>query len=128
MKYKLNYSQWDKQEISAINKVVKSGYLTMGKNVNIFENQFARYIGRKYAVMVNSGSSANLLGLASLFYKKKKPLKFNDEVIVPAIAWSTTYSPLQQYGLKIKIVDVNLKDLNADIDKILSAITSDQTC
>ena len=123
MNYKLNYSQWDKQEISAINKVVKSSYLTMGKNVNIFEKQFARYLGRKYAVMVNSGSSANLLGLASLFYKKKKPLKFNDEVIVPAIAWSTTYSPLQQYGLKIKIVDVNLKDLNADIDKILSAIT-----
>ena len=123
MNYKLNYSQWDKQEISAINKVVKSGYLTMGKNVNIFEKQFARYLGRKYAVMVNSGSSANLLSLASLFYKKKKPLKFNDEVIVPAIAWSTTYSPLQQHGLKIKIVDISLKDLNADIDKILSAIT-----
>jgi len=123
MNYKLNYSQWGKQEISAINKVVKSGYLTMGKNVNIFEKQFARYLGRKYAVMVNSGSSANLLSLASLFYKKKKPLKFNDEVIVPAIAWSTTYSPLQQHGLKIKIVDISLKDLNADIDKILSAIT-----
>ena len=123
MHYKLNYSQWGKQEISAINKVVKSGYLTMGKNVNIFEKQFAKYLGRKYAVMVNSGSSANLLSLASLFYKKKKPLKLNDEVIVPAIAWSTTYSPLQQHGLKIKIVDISLKDLNADIDKILSAIT-----
>jgi len=123
MNYKLNYSQWGKQEISAINKVVKSSYLTMGKNVNIFEKQFASYLGRKYAVMVNSGSSANLLSLASLFYKKKKPLKANDEVIVPAIAWSTTYSPLQQYGLKIKIVDISLKDLNVDIDKILSAIT-----
>ena len=75
MNYKLNYSQWGKQEISAINKVVKSGYLTMGKNVNVFEKQFARYLGRKYAVMVNSGSSANLLGLASLFYKKKKTIK-----------------------------------------------------
>ena len=95
----------------------------MGKNVNLFEKKFAKYLNRKFAVMVNSGSSANLLGLASLFYKKNKPLKRNDEVIVPAIAWSTTYSPMQQFGLKLKIVDVDLKDLNVDINKVISAIT-----
>ncbi len=43
-------------------------------------------------------------------------------MIVPAIAWSTTYSPLQQYGLNLKIVDVDLKDLNVDINKVISAI------
>ena len=123
MQYKLTYPSWNKKEINAIIKVLKSGYLTMGKNVKLFEKKFAKYLNRRFAVMVNSGSSANLLGLASLFFKTNKPLKVNDEVIVPAIAWSTTYSPLQQYGLKLKIVDVDLKDLNVDINKVISAIT-----
>ena len=64
--------------------------------------------------MTNSGSSANLISIASFF--KNKKLKYKDEVIVPAIGWSTTYSPLQQYGLKIKIVDVNLTDLNINFE------------
>ena len=59
--------------------------------------------------MVNSGSSANLLAVAALFYKKDRPLQRGDEVIVPAISWATTYHPLQQYGLKLKIVDVELE-------------------
>ena len=74
--------------------------------------------------MVNSGSSANLLMIASLFYTKhkKKKLKRGDEVIVPAIGWSTTYYPLQQYGLKLKFVDVDLHTLNFDISKLTKAI------
>ena len=50
--------------------------------------------------MVSSGSSANLVGVAALFYlRKHRPLQRGDEVIVPAISWATTYYPLQQYGL-----------------------------
>jgi CDP-6-deoxy-D-xylo-4-hexulose-3-dehydrase len=60
------------------------------------------------SLMVNSGSSANLLCIAALFYKKNRPLQRGDEVVVPAISWATTYHPLQQYGLKLKIVDVEL--------------------
>ena len=68
--------------------------------------------------MVNSGSSANLLAIAALFFKKDNPLKRGDEVIVPAISWSTTYAPLQQYGLKIIVVDCEPESLNIDINKI----------
>ena len=75
--------------------------------------------------MVNSGSSANLLMIAALFYTKdkKRKLKRGDEVIVPAIGWSTTYYPLQQYGLKLKFVDVDLQTLNLDIYQLQKAIS-----
>ena len=112
--YPLNFSTWNKKENDALRKVIKSNYFTMGSKVKEFEKKFASYLGRKYAVMTNSGSSANLLSIASFF--KKKKLKRHDEVIVPAIGWSTTYSPLQQYGLKIKIIDVSLNDLNIDFE------------
>jgi CDP-6-deoxy-D-xylo-4-hexulose-3-dehydrase len=74
-------------------------------------------------VMVNSGSSANLIAVASLFYKKERPLERGDEVIVPAISWSTTYHPLQQYGLKLRFVDVDLATLNIDASQLERALT-----
>ncbi len=120
--YPLNFSTWDKKENGALKKVIKSNYFTMGSKVEEFERKFASYLGRKYAVMTNSGSSANLISIASFFLKSKK-LKRNDEVIVPAIGWSTTYSPLQQYGLNIKIVDVYLNDLNINFELLKKAIT-----
>ena len=120
--YPLNFSTWDKKENEALKKVIKSNYFTMGPKVEEFERKFASYLGRKYAVMTNSGSSANLISIASFFLKSKK-LKSNDEVIVPAIGWSTTYSPLQQYGLNIKIVDVYLNDLNINFELLKKAIT-----
>ena len=123
-KYSLSKSTWDKQELDAINQVVKSGNFTMGANVKKFEEKFAKYFNSNYAVMVNSGSSANLLGIASLFYKKSNPLMPGDEVIVPAVSWSTTYSPLQQYGLKLKFVDVDIETLNFDIKKLKQAVSS----
>jgi CDP-6-deoxy-D-xylo-4-hexulose-3-dehydrase len=72
--------------------------------------------------MVNSGSSANLLATAALFYKKHSPLKQGDEVIVPAVSWPTTYYPLYQYGLKIKFVDIDMYTLNYDIEQLKKAI------
>lgn len=123
MKYSLTHTNWDKKEISAMNKVIKSGMFTMGKNVLNFEKNFSKYLTKKYSVMVNSGSSANLVGLSSLFFKKNKPLKRGDEVIVTAVSWSTTYSPLQQLGLKLKLVDINLKTFNVDEDLLIKAIS-----
>ncbi|SVE64660.1 uncharacterized protein METZ01_LOCUS517514, partial [marine metagenome] len=98
----------------------------MGKFVFEFETKFSEYFNSKYSVMANSGSSANLLAIASLFYRKNNSLKRGDEVIVPAVSWSTTYSPLQQYGLKLKFVDIDLNTLNYDIQKLSTAI-SDKT-
>jgi CDP-6-deoxy-D-xylo-4-hexulose-3-dehydrase len=97
---------------------------TMGPKVAQFECDFAKYIGSKYAVMVNSGSSANLLMVAALFYTKNQDLRLipGDEVIVPAVSWSTTYYPLYQYGLKIKFVDIDLQTLNYDLEELSQAI------
>lgn len=122
-KYPLATSSWDEAEYKAIQRVVDSGMFSMGPEVHAFEKDFAAYIGSKYAVMSNSGSSANLLMVAALFYTKHNPLKAGDEVIVPAVSWSTTYYPLYQYGLKLKFVDIDLETLNYDLDQLACAIT-----
>lgn len=114
---------WDERELSAIQNVVDSKMFTMGKKVAKYEKEFAEFFGSKYAVMVSSGSTANLLMIASLFYTKTPKLKKGDEIIVPAISWSTTYFPLYQYGLKLIFVDVDKDTLNIDIEKLKSAIT-----
>jgi CDP-6-deoxy-D-xylo-4-hexulose-3-dehydrase len=97
----------------------------MREKVSEFETKFADYFEKKYAIMVNSGSSANLIAVASLFYKKNNPLKRGDEVIVPCISWATTYYPLQQYGLKLKFVDVDLETLNYDMKELRGAVSKD---
>ncbi|WP_409523334.1 DegT/DnrJ/EryC1/StrS family aminotransferase [Nitrincola sp. MINF-07-Sa-05] len=124
--YSLASSTWDQKELDAIQRVIDSDMYTMGKNVAEYEKQFAGYFGSKYAVMVSSGSTANLLMIAALFFTQNPKLKRGDEVIVPAVSWSTTYFPLQQYGLKVKFVDIDPDTLNIDLQKLESAI-SDST-
>ena len=123
MEYKLSYDTWGKEELQVFKQIKKNQQLTMSKSTEVFERSFSSQFKRKYSLMVNSGSSANLLAVASLFYKKNKPLKRGDEVIVPAISWSTTYSPLQQFGLKLKVIDAEKDSLNIDVNKILKHIT-----
>lgn len=124
-RYSLASRTWDDDELSAIQEVVESDMFTMGEQVAQYEADFARTFGAKYAVMVNSGSTANLLMIAALFFTKSPLLKRGDEVIVPAVSWSTTYFPLQQYGLKVKFVDIDRDTLNIDINQLKSAITDD---
>ena len=127
MNYKLTSDSWDKLEVKQIKKVINSNiYTYRGKYVFEYENKISRYFKTKYCVSTNSGSSANLISIASLFFKKNNPLKKGDEVIVPSLAWSTTYMPLQQYGLKLKILDINLETLNVDY-KILKKAISKKT-
>lgn len=123
MFYDLASSTWGTEELKAIQDVLDSGMVTMGKRVEHFEKVFAEKFDSKYSVMVNSGSSANLVAVAALFYKKENPLKPGDEVIVPSISWATTYYPLLQYGLKLKFLDVELDTLNADVSKLEQALT-----
>lgn len=126
IKYPLASSTWDEKEIEAINGVIAKDMYTMGAGVKQFEEDFAKYVNSKYAVMVNSGSSANLIAVAALFFTKNPKLKRGDEVIVPAVSWSTTYYPLAQYGLKLKFVDVDLHTLNFDLEQLKNAV-SDKT-
>ena len=118
MRYSLSSDTWDKEELQAIQDVIDSGRYTMGPKVAQFEKEFAEHFGVKYAVMVNSGSSANLL-MWSLLVNKDQ---LHGDVIVPAVSWSTTYFPLLQNHFMPNFVDVNLDTLNIDVDKIEDAI------
>ena len=124
--FPLATTTWDEAELAAMQRVIDSGYFTMGKEVAAFEQEFAAWNGSRHAVMVNSGSSANLLMVAALFFREHDPLRPGDEVLVPAVSWSTTYAPLSQYGLKIRLVDIDIDTLNFDLDA-LSAAISDRT-
>lgn len=121
-------STWDDAEHAAIRRVVESGRFTMGTEVSSFEEEFAHAFGARHALMVNSGSSANLLMVAALFFTQERDrrLQPGDEVIVPSVSWSTTYFPLQQYGLHIKFVDIDIETLNINLDALAEAI-SDRT-
>lgn len=121
--YELAGSSWGAEELAAIRRVIDADRFTMGDNVAAFEREFAAYHGKRHAVMVNSGSSANLIAVASLCHRKDRPLRRGDEVIVPAISWATTYHPLQQYGLKLRFVDVELDTLNMDCTQLERALT-----
>jgi len=123
MRYELAGTSWGREEIDAIERVLREGRFTMGEHVSRFEDAFAAKMGVKHAVMANSGSSANLVGIAALFHAGPRPLQRGDEVIVPAISWATTFHPLQQYGLRLRFVDVELDTLNMDVSKLEAALT-----
>jgi CDP-6-deoxy-D-xylo-4-hexulose-3-dehydrase len=124
-RFPLATSSWDQAEYKAMQDVIASGQFSMGPKVQTCEEHFARYTGTRYAVMCNSGSSANLLMIAALRFTKNPALRLErgDEVIVPAVSWSTTYSPLEQYGLHLRFVDIDLATLNFDLSALEAAIT-----
>lgn len=124
--YPLATTTWDDDEYAAMQRVIESGRFTMGPEVQAFEAEFAAWHNSKFAVMVNSGSSANLLMIAALFFRETDPLKAGDEVLVPAVSWSTTYAPLSQYGLNVRLVDIDPETLNFDIEALREAV-SDRT-
>jgi CDP-4-dehydro-6-deoxyglucose reductase, E1 len=104
--------------------VMCSTRVTMGKRVADFENAFASVHGATHGVSSNSGSSANLLAIAALcsplFGTSLRP---GDEVIVPAVSWSTTVWPIVQHGLIPVVVDVDPETLNIDPAELKAAIT-----
>jgi CDP-6-deoxy-D-xylo-4-hexulose-3-dehydrase len=122
-KYSLASTTWDDQEIDAINSVIKSGKYSMGERVLAFEDEFAKKMGSKYSVMVNSGSSANLILVSGCRYLGTPKLQPGDEVLVPAVSWSTTYYPITQIGAVLTFVDIDPNTLNIDVNKIVEAIT-----
>jgi Predicted pyridoxal phosphate-dependent enzyme apparently involved in regulation of cell wall biogenesis len=123
MPYDLASSSWGPEELAAARAVLDEGRFTMGDRVRRFEEAFAAKFGVKHAVMVNSGSSANLVAVAALAHLRNRPLQRGDEVIVPAISWATTFHPLQQYGLKLRFVDIELETLNMDVSRLEEALT-----
>lgn len=122
--YPLADSSWDDAELDAMQRVIDSRRFTMGAEVAGFERVFADYVGTRHAVMVNSGSSANLILLAALRFHSKWGWGADDpgEVIVPAVSWGTTYYPVSQTGLKLRFVDVAAGDWNVDVVHVAEAI------
>ena len=105
-------------------KVMISGRLTMSEITKKFEKEFARYVGSKYALMVNSGSSANLLAFFCLVNPKaKQKLRRGDECLIPSLCWSTSLWPILQSGLKPKFVDVDVKTLNMNLKDLKKKIS-----
>ena len=113
----LSVSTYGQEEIDEVVDSLKSGWVTMGKKVQRFEQMWADYIGVKHAVMVNSGSSANLLALSCL------GLQPGDEVITPALTWATTVFPIAQVGAVPVLVDVDLDTYNISPAAVEAAIT-----
>lgn len=111
----------DNDEIELICSSFKSGMHTMGQEVLNFESKFAEYVGTKYAVMVNSGSSANLLALETLTWKNRIN-NFGKLVAVPAVLWPTTIWPVVQLGYKALIVDTLPNSLEIDLNKLEAAL------
>ena len=113
----LNVPTYDSEEVIEALDSLMSTWVTMGKKVKRFEEMFAEYIGKKYGVMTNSGSSANLLALSLL------DLKPGDEVITPALTWATTVFPIAQVGATPVLVDVERDSYNISPLAIEKAIT-----
>lgn len=95
-------------------RVILSGRFTMGPETDAFEAELAAYHGRRYAVAVNSGSSANLIAVAALAHLAIDPLRRGDRVLAPALAWPTSYSPFVQYGARLALCDANESTWNVE--------------
>lgn len=121
---KLGESSWSKEEYEIGKSILDSDNHTMGEEVEKFELEFASYMGSRFAVMVNSGSSANLVAVSAI----KEKFGFSEEkniVIVPATSWSTTYFPLVQCGYKLRFVDINVESFNIDQTLLLELLRDD---
>jgi CDP-6-deoxy-D-xylo-4-hexulose-3-dehydrase len=110
---RLHEPTFSADEIKAAVDVLLSTRVTMGPKVKAFEHEYANAFGFRHAIMNNSGSSANLLAVAALVnpYTPNR-LHPGDEVIVPALSWSTTIWPIVQCGLTPVIVDIDPLTLN----------------
>ena len=122
--YPLIENPYRKSDINEALKVLKSRRLTIGPVTDKFQNSFTKKLGSNFSLMVNSGSSANLLALQCLInpYRKKR-LKPGDEVLIPSLCWSTSLWPIIQSGLKPKFVDIDLDSLNINLNDLKKKIS-----
>ena len=123
-KYQLSPNSFSDEDIIEALKVLVTKKITMSNKTKEFERKFANYIGSRYALMLNSGSSANLLAMFAMINPQKKDkLKSGDECLVPALCWSTSLWPIVQAGLKPVFVDVDPETLNISLNDLKKKIT-----
>lgn len=117
---------FDEKEMQALTDATLDFWLTTGRFSNQFEEEFAKYLGVKYAHLVNSGSSANLIAFSILTAPElgDRQIKRGDEVITVACGFPTTITPIIQYGAIPVFVDVTIPEYNIDVTKLSSALSS----
>lgn len=124
-KIPLNVPSYGAEEALEAFDSILTTWVTMGKKVRQFESMFADYIGAKHAVMVNSGSSANLLALSVLTNPAvSNPIRPGDEIITPAMTWATTVYPIINCGATPVLVDVDLDTFNISVKEIEKALST----
>lgn len=122
-KHPLMHNNIDKKDFNIlINFLKKKPKLTQGKKVEEFEIKWSKWLGKKYSVFVNSGSSANLITVAALKILQKNKKK--NEIIVPPLTWSSDIFSVLHYGFKPIFVDINLKNLSMDLQQVENKISS----
>lgn len=122
----LNYagSIFDHREVNEIINSLLEGWLGLGEKADEFQKRIAQYCDTKYSIVTNSGSSANLLTIATLCSKQMdNPLKFGDEIITPAATFPTTLNPIIQYNLVPIFVDIQLGSYTINPDALAHVIT-----
>ena len=121
--YPLIDNPYRPKDIHQAIKVLRSSKITSGPKTLKFQNEFSKKIKTNYSLLVNSGSSANLLAMQCLInpYRKKR-LKQGDEILIPSLCWSTSLWPIIQSGLKPVFVDIDPVTLNIDIKDLIKKI------
>lgn len=129
----LAYDQFDEAEQNAVSEVLASGRYTQGEEVSRFEDEFAAYVGVDHAILVNSGSSANLIAITAMCYAgiwdealTYGRLQAGDEAIIPALCWPTTLTPLRNFGLQTVFCDIELESLNMSV-RTVEKVRTDRT-
>ena len=116
---------YDEKEMQSLTDAMLDFWLTTGRFADQFEKQFAKWIGVKYAHLVNSGSSANLIAFSVLTAPElgERQIKRGDEVITVACGFPTTVAPMLQYGAVPVFVDVTIPQYNIDVSKLEKALS-----
>lgn len=126
-KSRINYSGavFDEREITSMVDSILKGWWGLGPKAREFTEKLSQYLGVSKTILVNSGSSANLIALSALMSKKiKTPINKGEEVITPAVTFPTTLNPIIQNDLTPVIVDVDLETYNINVEKLKEAVTS----
>ena len=122
-KHELMKDNFTRSDIDLVIKFLKKKkILTQSTNVFKFEKAWSKWLGVKYSVFVNSGSSANLLSILALKIINKN--KFKKEIILPSLTWSSDISAVLHNNLKPKFVDINLNNLSMNLDEVKKKINS----
>lgn len=123
---RISYAEaiFDEKEVISMTDAILKGWLGLGPKSREFTKMFSEYLGVSKTVLINSGSSANLLALAALKSNKiEKPLNNGDGIITPAVTFPTTFNPIIQNNLIPIVVDVNIETYNIDSEILKEAIT-----